>query len=181
MLAPFLLFICVAHTLHTSGFERKINPVVFSSSVFAFGKKGCASAAAIYNRHDYFDERKAALNEWDKLLNALEEGRLDYNVVVFKKRFPASGDFDRFVGYLLNNALFIYVSTEDLDDAFRLFTILNDRGSLCPTATSSRPRTWGRSPAKRIAASGPNIGKRLRVRWDATNLTASCRWSAPST
>lgn len=44
------------------------------------------------------------------------------------ERFPASGDFDRFVGYLLNNALFIYVSTEDLDDAFRLFTILNDRG-----------------------------------------------------
>ena len=44
------------------------------------------------------------------------------------QRFPAAGDFDRFVGYLLNNALFIYVATEDLDDAFRLFTILNDRG-----------------------------------------------------
>lgn len=43
-------------------------------------------------------------------------------------RFPTEGDFDRFVGYLLNNALFIYVSTENLDDAFRLFTILNDRG-----------------------------------------------------
>ena len=43
-------------------------------------------------------------------------------------RFPSEADFDRFVGYLLNNALFIYVSTEDLDDAFRLFTILNDRG-----------------------------------------------------
>lgn len=43
-------------------------------------------------------------------------------------RFPNSSSFDSFVGYLLNNALFIYVSTEDLDDAFRLFTILNDRG-----------------------------------------------------
>lgn len=43
-------------------------------------------------------------------------------------RFPTESDFDRFVGYLLNNALFIYVATEDLDDAFRLFTILNDRG-----------------------------------------------------
>ena len=42
--------------------------------------------------------------------------------------FPSAGEFDRFVSYLLNNALFIYVSTEDLDDAFRLFTILNDRG-----------------------------------------------------
>ena len=43
-------------------------------------------------------------------------------------RFPSAGEFDRFVRYLLNNVLFIYVSTEDLDDAFRLFTILNDRG-----------------------------------------------------
>jgi hypothetical protein len=30
--------------------------------------------------------------------------------------------------YLINNVLLIYVSTEELDDAFRLFTILNDRG-----------------------------------------------------
>jgi uncharacterized protein with ParB-like and HNH nuclease domain len=30
--------------------------------------------------------------------------------------------------FLLNNVLFIYVATQDLDDAFRLFTILNDRG-----------------------------------------------------
>lgn len=44
------------------------------------------------------------------------------------ERFTVSVDFDRFVGYLLNNALFIYVATENLDDAFRLFTILNDRG-----------------------------------------------------
>lgn len=44
------------------------------------------------------------------------------------ERFPNAADFDRFVSYLLNNALFIYVATEDLDDAFRLFTILNDRG-----------------------------------------------------
>lgn len=44
------------------------------------------------------------------------------------ERFASADEFDRFVGYLLNNALFIYVSTEDLDDAFRLFTILNNRG-----------------------------------------------------
>jgi uncharacterized protein with ParB-like and HNH nuclease domain len=30
--------------------------------------------------------------------------------------------------FLLNNVLFIFVATQDLDDAFRLFTILNDRG-----------------------------------------------------
>lgn len=44
------------------------------------------------------------------------------------ERFVSSANFDSFVAYLLNNALFIYVATEDLDDAFRLFTILNDRG-----------------------------------------------------
>ncbi len=33
-----------------------------------------------------------------------------------------------FLKFLRNRVLLIYVSTEDLDDAFRLFTILNDRG-----------------------------------------------------
>ena len=44
----------------------------------------------IYNRHDYFDERKVALNEWAKLLSALEDGRQDYNVVPLKSRKPAA-------------------------------------------------------------------------------------------
>ena len=39
----------------------------------------------IYNRHDYFDERKKALDEWARLLKALEEGRPDYNVIPIKK------------------------------------------------------------------------------------------------
>lgn len=33
-----------------------------------------------------------------------------------------------FLTFISNNVLLIYVSTEDLDDAFRLFTILNNRG-----------------------------------------------------
>ncbi len=45
-----------------------------------------------------------------------------------KKRFSDGEALGRFVKYLLNNVLFIYVATEDLDDAFRLFTILNHRG-----------------------------------------------------
>lgn len=36
--------------------------------------------------------------------------------------------FDPFLDFMLNKVLMIYVATEDLDDAFRLFTILNDRG-----------------------------------------------------
>jgi hypothetical protein len=35
---------------------------------------------------------------------------------------------DDLLRFLLQNVLLIYVSTENLDDAFRLFTILNDRG-----------------------------------------------------
>jgi integrase len=40
----------------------------------------------IYDRHDYFEERKAALNEWARLLEAMEEGRPDYNIVPLKKK-----------------------------------------------------------------------------------------------
>jgi integrase len=39
----------------------------------------------IYNRHDYFDERTKALDEWARLLMALEEGPADYNVVPLRK------------------------------------------------------------------------------------------------
>lgn len=35
---------------------------------------------------------------------------------------------DEFLSYMVNKVLMIYVSSEDMDDAFRLFTILNDRG-----------------------------------------------------
>ncbi len=37
-------------------------------------------------------------------------------------------DLEGFLGFLLNQVLLIYVATEDLEDAFRLFTILNNRG-----------------------------------------------------
>lgn len=41
---------------------------------------------------------------------------------------PDAMKFEVFFEFLLNRVLFIYVSTEDLEDAFRLFTILNNRG-----------------------------------------------------
>lgn len=37
-------------------------------------------------------------------------------------------DMGKFLSFLMNNVLMIYVATENLDDAFRLFTILNNRG-----------------------------------------------------
>lgn len=39
----------------------------------------------IYNRHDYFDERRAALTQWCALLVSLEKGE-DYNVIPMSKR-----------------------------------------------------------------------------------------------
>lgn len=42
--------------------------------------------------------------------------------------FSNKDDLEAFAVFLLNNVLFIYVSTDNTEDAFRLFTILNDRG-----------------------------------------------------
>ena len=42
--------------------------------------------------------------------------------------FSSKDDLEAFAVFLLNNVLFIYVSTDTTEDAFRLFTILNDRG-----------------------------------------------------
>ena len=51
-------------------------------------------------------------------------------VLVIRKFFLDNPDTDpiKLLHFLLNNVLFIYVSTEDRDDAFRLFRVLNDRG-----------------------------------------------------
>ena len=37
-------------------------------------------------------------------------------------------DLEEFTGFIFNKAIFIYVSTDNTEDAFRMFTILNDRG-----------------------------------------------------
>lgn len=42
--------------------------------------------------------------------------------------FDNKENLESFAVFLLNNVLFIYVSTDNTEDAFRLFTILNDRG-----------------------------------------------------
>ena len=42
--------------------------------------------------------------------------------------FENKETLESFAVFLLNNVLFIYVSTDNTEDAFRLFTILNDRG-----------------------------------------------------
>ncbi len=50
--------------------------------------------------------------------------------------------------FLFNNVLMIYVSSENLDDAFRLFTILNDRG--IPLTNSDILKAWNLGEVKSI-------------------------------
>lgn len=49
-------------------------------------------------------------------------------ILVLKEILKYRYDLPKFVGYIFSKALFIYVSTSNTEDAFRMFTILNDRG-----------------------------------------------------
>jgi hypothetical protein len=51
-------------------------------------------------------------------------------VLEIQAYFKDNGEVDlqELTGFLLNQVLMIYVATDELDDAFRLFTILNNRG-----------------------------------------------------
>lgn len=67
------------------------------------------------------------LSETDEDLSVRNMARA---VIEMRKFFSEHPNIkaEELLQFLLNNVLLIYVSTEDLDDAFRLFTILNDRG-----------------------------------------------------
>lgn len=74
----------------------------------------------------------------DSKIRSYEEKALDISVRnmarairLINKFFDEKKDEikpESYFDFLLNNLLMIYVSTENLEDAFRLFTILNDRG-----------------------------------------------------
>jgi uncharacterized protein with ParB-like and HNH nuclease domain len=69
-------------------------------------------------------------------LESLAKATLDVSIRNLAKALLAIQKFfkeknvepEMFLHFLLNNVLLIYVSTENMEDAFRLFTILNDRG-----------------------------------------------------
>lgn len=96
------------------------------------------------------------------------------------EQFSGAEDFDRFVGYLLNNALFIYVATEDLDDAFRLFTILNDRGIPLSNSDILKAKILVPSTETANAPNGLSTGRKLKARWGAMSSIAFCPWCARS-
>lgn len=51
-------------------------------------------------------------------------------LICFKKFFTerVNIDLDAFLGFILNNVVMIYISADSLEDAFRLFSVMNDRG-----------------------------------------------------
>jgi len=51
------------------------------------------------------------------------------NILLFKKFFEKNKeDLEIFANYLFNRVVFMYVSTNEFEDSYRLFTILNNRG-----------------------------------------------------
>ncbi len=72
----------------------------------------------------------------DKLKDISQDKNADINkrnmaaaVLVVREYLKTNNiDLENFIDFITNNVLMIYVATENLDDAFRLFTILNDRG-----------------------------------------------------
>lgn len=72
------------------------------------------------------DLEKIAANSLDRSIPNMARAIIEMRRYLTdpEKKIP----LEDFVRFLRNRVLLIYVATEDLDDAFRLFTILNDRG-----------------------------------------------------
>lgn len=88
------------------------------------------------NVEDFIDEfiiKDNGTQRKEDLLLYSEEDNISISnmsnaLLVINNLLLKKDNLDDFVVFLLNKALFIYVSTDNTEDAFRLFTILNDRG-----------------------------------------------------
>lgn len=83
----------------------------------------------------YIKEEGATLNgdELKKLINSSDDISIKnmakaINIIVNFFNENKQHSPDELLPFIVNKVLMIYVSTEDLEDAFRLFMILNDRG-----------------------------------------------------
>ena len=76
------------------------------------------------DREDEFE--KIAATQQDKSLQNMAQAILE--IRRFFKDPEKGASPEPLLQFLLNKVLLIYVATQDLNDAFRLFTILNDRG-----------------------------------------------------
>ncbi len=93
------------------------------SEVTKFIDKYIKTGSGTIDEESLKDEKK---NSYDLSVKNMANA-----VIVMRKFFSDNPDTNptKLLGFLLNNVFFIYVSTEDLEDAFRLFRVLNDRGA----------------------------------------------------
>lgn len=82
----------------------------------------------------YVKEEKNTLKVTSSLIQSygkdtdLSVINMSKNIVQIREYFQEHQNFDDFAIFLINKVLMIYVGSEELDDAFRLFTVMNNRG-----------------------------------------------------
>lgn len=82
----------------------------------------------------YVKEQKSTLKVTPSLIQSygkdtdLSVINMSKNIVQIREYFQEHQNFDQFAIFLINKVLMIYVGSEELDDAFRLFTVMNNRG-----------------------------------------------------
>jgi hypothetical protein len=83
--------------------------------------------------NEYVKEENGTLKE-DELRLKIANSEEDISIknmskaILTIKEYFANNSVDDFFPYLRSNVLMIYVSADDLEDAFRLFTVMNSRG-----------------------------------------------------
>ncbi|RZG93027.1 DUF262 domain-containing protein [Acinetobacter pittii] len=84
--------------------------------------------------NSYVKEEKSTLKVTSSLIQSygkdtdLSVINMSKNIVQIREYFQEHQNFDQFAIFLINKVLMIYVGSEELDDAFRLFTVMNNRG-----------------------------------------------------
>jgi len=83
---------------------------------------------------DYVKDSKSTLKINHDLTNNYSKDvdlsvlNMSKNIIQIREYFQENHNHDAFARFLLNNVLMIYVGSAELDDAFRLFTVMNNRG-----------------------------------------------------
>ncbi len=72
---------------------------------------------------------------WEIISDTKDKGNISIShicnaIICFKNYFDNNKDIDldKYISFICNNIVMIYISADTLEDAFRLFSIMNDRG-----------------------------------------------------
>lgn len=82
----------------------------------------------------YVKEEKSTLKVTSSLIQRYSKDtdlsviNMSKNIVQMREYFLGHQNLEQFTIFLINKVLMIYVGSEELDDAFRLFTVMNNRG-----------------------------------------------------